>query len=176
MAKKIAHDWDKAKLLFELDKPFSFIEKETGINKGTISKRSKKEGWERGRATAVAQKASEVEGYKSTLTQQQLHFFNEEVIQRTEFANSLNLFSKKVMKKANELIDSSEAGVDFKAICEGVDKHSVTVGFNKRHAPKTETTINNTNAQQNDIAVELTPEQLRHEIASRGLPVIDIHD
>jgi len=150
MAKKKAPDWDKAKLLFELDKPFSFIEAETGINKGTISKRSKKEAWERGKATAVAQKASEVEGYKSTLTQQQLHFFNEEVIQRTEFAKRLGEFSEKVMNKADELIAVSDNGNDFKAVIDGVDKHSVTVGFNQRHAPKTEITNNNTNAQQNN--------------------------
>lgn len=166
MAKRGSHDWDKARLLFELDKPFSFIEKETGINKGTISKRSKKEAWERGKATAVAQKASEVEEYKSTLTQQQLHFFNEEVIQRTEFAKKLSEFSEKVMNKAEELISVTQNGNDFKAIVDGVDKHSVTVGFNERHAPKAETTINNTNAQQNNVAPSDVLEAIRRKHAS----------
>jgi len=165
MAKKAKLDWDTARILFELDKPIRFIEKETGINKGSISRRAKNDGWERGSATVVAQNASDIEGYKATLTQPQLHIFNEEVIQRTEFAKNLKSFSQKAMTKANELMGSSESGVDFKAICEGVDRHSVTVGFNQRHAPKTETTINNTNAQQSIIQPNDVLDALRRKHA-----------
>ena len=39
--------WDKAKFLFELGTPLSDIQEETGISKGQISKRSKRDGWEK---------------------------------------------------------------------------------------------------------------------------------
>lgn len=42
---------------------------------------------------------------------------------------------------------------DFKECQDAIDKASITLGINQRHA---NTTINNTNAQQNEIIVEIT--------------------
>ena len=42
---------------------------------------------------------------------------------------------------------------DIKEIIEGTDKASITLGVSQRHAPRTE--INNNNAQQNIITVEI---------------------
>ena len=78
MAKKPL-DWDKARMMFELDKPLGEIEKATGINRGSLSRKAKKDGWEKGIATAVASQDVAVQGFKATLTQPQLHEFNTEV-------------------------------------------------------------------------------------------------
>lgn len=39
--------WSEAKFLWELDKPLSYIVRETGISKGQISKKSKAEEWKK---------------------------------------------------------------------------------------------------------------------------------
>jgi hypothetical protein len=167
VVKKKAPDWDTAKILYELDKSFGDIEKETGINKGSVARKAKNNAWQRGKATTVAQAASEVEQYRATLTQPQLHVFNTEVIQRTEFASRLSEFSEKAMNKAEELIIASENGNDFKAVIDGVDRHSVTVGFNQRHA-NSSVNISNTNAQQNNDKITMTRESIEAEIIKAG--------
>lgn len=53
--------------------------------------------------------------------------------------------TEKAVQKASELLDGLDSASDLKAIIDGVDKASLTLGVNQRHA-KTE--INNTNAQQ----------------------------
>ena len=113
-----------------------------------MSKKAKNDNWLKGVATAKVEAASDIQSFKATLTQPQLHIFNEEVIQRTAFAKTLSEFSQQAMAKAEELIKETSSGIEFKAIVEGVDKHSITVGFNDRHAATSDVNVNNTNAQQ----------------------------
>jgi len=47
MAKTTAIQWDKAKALYELGKSLREISEETGIDNSNISKKAKKDGWER---------------------------------------------------------------------------------------------------------------------------------
>ena len=80
--------WDKAKLLFEYGKSLSEIQKETGINRSTISKKSKEESWQKSteNSTLIQQeidttiKQVEIGKKKSTLNQQQLILHNKEVL------------------------------------------------------------------------------------------------
>lgn len=50
--------------------------------------------------------------------------------------------------KAEKLIESTDSGADFKAIIDGIDKATVTIGINERHAKPTQIQNN----QQNNYA------------------------
>ena len=63
----------------------------------------------------------------------------------------IELFSNKAVKKASNLMDSTETGSDFKAIVEGVDKLSIMTKINNRHAPPAK--IEQTN--QTDVAAAM---------------------
>ena len=69
------------------------------------------------------------------------------------FKAKLELFSDIAMNKARDLMDNTQYGADYKAIVEGVDKHSVTMGYNDRFNKNAG--INNVNAQQNNTAETL---------------------
>lgn len=62
--------WDKAKFLFELGKSLSDIERDTGVSKSQISKKAKKEGWQKEKKKQLK---SDIVGYetkKETLEQE----------------------------------------------------------------------------------------------------------
>lgn len=59
--------WDKAKVLFELGKSLNDIELETNIPKGTISKKSKKDNWEKSKIQPLKNDIVGYEKEKETL-------------------------------------------------------------------------------------------------------------
>ena len=61
--------WKKAKFLFELGKPLNFIAEETGITKGSISKKSKSEQWEKGKTKPLKDDILGFEQENSTLVE-----------------------------------------------------------------------------------------------------------
>jgi len=69
------------------------------------------------------------------LSQKELSAIEQSVSFKLGMLNDISTFSNSAMKKANDLLESSDTGNDFKAIVEGVDKLSITVGINHRHAP-----------------------------------------
>jgi DNA-binding XRE family transcriptional regulator len=54
---------------------------------------------------------------------------------------------QKAVRKATTMLDQIDSASDLKAIIDGIDKASITLGVSQRHAS---TTINNTNAVQNE--------------------------
>ncbi len=59
--------WDKAKVLFELGKSLNEIESATGINRTSVGKKAKKEGWEKAKNLQLKHDIAEFEKEKSTL-------------------------------------------------------------------------------------------------------------
>lgn len=149
MARISPEKWQLAEDLFMVGKSLSTISKETGIGKSSISERAKKELWIKGKNEHLIVEAVELAEKTELLTEQQANIHNKEVKNMLAFKGKLDTFSDKVMKKANILIDNAEDGQSFKAVVDGVDKHSVTVGYNERFSGAS-TVINNTNAQQNN--------------------------
>ena len=78
---------------------------------------------------------------------------NAEMEKHAEFKAKLELLSDIAMAKGAELLNNTAYGADFKAILDGLDKHSVTVGYNKRFNDAA--SIQNINAQQNNTSETL---------------------
>jgi hypothetical protein len=71
-----------------------------------------------------------------------------------KFKAQLEILSDKAMQKASDLLDQSSYGADYKAIMDGIDKHSITMGYSERFNKNAG--INNINAQQNTSAETLS--------------------
>jgi len=149
--------WQLAEDLFLAGKSLAEINKATNIARSTISTRAKNEQWIRGKNEHLIVEAVELAGkseqltvqLKEQLTEQQLNIHNKEVNAMLLFKGKLDTFSNKAMRKANDLMNTVEDGQGFKAIVDGVDKHTMTVGYNDRFSTSS-TVIHNTNAQQNN--------------------------
>ena len=55
---------------------------------------------------------------------------------------------QKALRKATDMIDEIDSASDLKCIIDGIDRASLTLKVNERHAPKTDIAL--TNAQQNN--------------------------
>lgn len=62
--------WERIRVLFETGKSLKDIELDTGINKGTISKKAKKEGWEKNKIQPLKADITDYEEKKATLDNQ----------------------------------------------------------------------------------------------------------
>lgn len=76
--------WGKAKFLFELGKSLSEIETETGINRTSVGKKAKKEGWIKGKNLQLKTDIIGIEEENSTL-QEKKSTVVEKVAQLSEF-------------------------------------------------------------------------------------------
>lgn len=197
--------WERAKILFELETPLSEIEEKTGISKSQISKKSNKEKW--GKETKRKQIKSDIVGFekkKETLEKEKETLINDvaslskfeitilsDVIENELGKKSL-LFSTSMLALARcnqqltkgkkqsivkvktyssegrpdgetvEVVDIDLSPTDIKESAETVDKISLTLGINQRHA---NIKIDNTNATQNNYS----PQEISQAIAD-GLP------
>ena len=143
MAKTIPADWEKAKALFEAGKSLSEINAETGIDRATVSKRAKKDGWEKGIYQQLILDGSRVKAEISTLSSTVLNVVEKEIEERTKH---IQFFTNAAIKNVQEsmslrCVDQSE----FKARADTILKGKETV-LGKESAM----VINNTNAQQNN--------------------------
>jgi len=146
--------WDEARAYFEQGKPLSFIAGKTGISSGALSKKSKKETWSKEKGKQLVLDEVRLTEEKEAKSEQELEIHNSEVNRllrhrkKTDAVANLgqSLIGKKFKEEGTKL-----TMLDIKNGIDANDKASVTIGVNARHAPKTETTIHNTNAQQNNV-------------------------
>lgn len=208
--------WDRARALFEIGKSLGDIQDDTGIPKSTVSKKAKKEGWEKGKNQPLKDALVEHEEKKATLKEEkstlvekasklsdfEITILEEVVEDETAKKNlvastatmalirsnqQLTRGKKTAMTKVKtydskgnvngetiELFEIELEPRDLKDHVELIDKASVTLKVNDRHAPKT--TINNNNAQQTNIEAPeiegyevevITPEEVE-EIKARN--------
>ena len=142
--------WAEAKVLFEGGKSLNQIEAATGINRTSVGKKAKKEGWEKGKNLQLILDDVRVHTEKSTLNLQEENFHNAEVDRLSKDTMMINALSRNNMKGLGVHIESGEmAVIEHKMAQETIDKASVTLGVNARFS-NSGVTINNTNAQQNN--------------------------
>ena len=143
--------WEKAKEYFEAGLSLSEIVLRTEISKAQISKKSKIENWEKGNEKKqLISQAIEVAIKKETLKETALEVHNEIVNEQLRRQNLVFNASEKALKKLDSLIDMTEDAQDMKHIVDSIDKASITLGVNQRHA-NSQVNISNTNATQTNI-------------------------
>ena len=193
--------WLDIKFLFENGKALKEIELETGVNRGTISKKAKKCNWEKKKTQPLKNDIKEYEEKKATLEAKKGNLIDKiatlEDFEITRLSNIVEdeigiksaLFSTtmlstirknqlltkntkqviemetiysdegKPLKKSPVRVDIELGPNDLKALDEGIDKNAVTLEIAPRHS-NSQVTVNNTNAQQNNINKEIVTETL----------------
>jgi len=85
------------------------------------------------------------------LSEQELNAVERAVSFKSKLLADIERFSNKAINKASELLDASDAGSDFKAIVEGVDKLTVMTKINDRHAKPANVQQNTQNNNEKTI-------------------------
>ena len=134
MKSKLSREqWKLAKILFEAGEPLKVIESKVDINRGSISRRAKNEGWEKGRLQPMIEQAIQVEQAKDELTATQRHVVEDlidEKVQNTRLIHNLTKLNlKDVTDKLKLGLDSIS---DNKLAQDAIDKASITLGVNPR--------------------------------------------
>ena len=101
MAKATQADWEKAKALFEAGKSLSRINLETGIDRATVSKRAKKDGWEKGIYQQLIVDSARVKAEISTLDSTVLSVVEKEIEERTKH---LQFFTNATLKNMSSMM------------------------------------------------------------------------
>jgi predicted transcriptional regulator len=135
------------KALFEAGKSLSDINKDTGIDRASVSKRAKKDGWEKGIYQQLIADGSRVKAEISTLSSTVLNVVEKEIEERTKHITFLNNLTLKNLSVMSKKVNADFEMVEHKIFQETVNKASELL-LGKEPA----TVINNTNAQQNIIS------------------------
>jgi DNA-binding transcriptional MocR family regulator len=107
------------------------LAKKHKISNGTVANLTK--GLDK-KNERLIQKKVEVEQELKLLNDQELSAIEHSVKFKIDMLNDIEKFSTAAIKKAIQLMDKSDAGNDFKAVVEGVDKLSILTKINDRHA------------------------------------------
>lgn len=109
-------------------------------------------GLEKKTANLVNKKLEVIQEDKK-LSVQEVNAVDEAVHFKAKMLADIQLFTGKAMRKAGDLLDSSDTGSDFKAIIEGVDKLSITTGINERHAKPSQVQQNTQNNGVTELVI-----------------------
>ena len=152
--------WDIAEALYKAGKTDDEIYIETKVKRSALARKAKREGWEKATNAKIINNEISLLREKATLNATELLVHDKEVKIKAEFYRELDTFTKKTMTKAVALMGTVDNGTEFKAIIEGVDKHSLTVGVNERHSKPVQ--VN----QSNQTLVNITDDQLDAKIGA----------
>lgn len=165
----MAADWEKAKIMFEMGKSLNQISNELGIDKGNISKKAKKDNWQKGKLQPLIQDAVRVQEAFTTLSQPELAAVINERDDILRFKNKRDSIIDLAFDRiANELPTCEVQHI--KPLIEAADKTCVMADIAPRFNPSS-TTINNTVAQQTVVDGEVTEARFNWEI----LPIESHH-
>ncbi len=113
--------WLKAKSMFEAGKSLTNIESDTGISKGQISKKSKKENWQKETLKNLAKREidttiiqNEIEKEKETLNATQRKQYNEVFISLSHHHNLFNSSTIENQLLANQATEEIKKDIDNK--------------------------------------------------------------
>ena len=148
MAKATAIDWAQAKALFESGKSLSEINAQTGIDRSTISKRAKTEGWEKGKFQQLIQDAARVSGEISTLDSTAQQVVVKEIDELTKAREFYSKAGQKVAMMAVKSMGSDPKPIDCKIVADTLVSTMRVSGVVPYYPAGS--TINNINAQQNN--------------------------
>jgi hypothetical protein len=151
MAKHTEKDWILAKDLFEVGKSLSEINDATGIDRATLSKRSKKDGWEKAKNQQLVIDSARVKAEFSTLSSTAQQVVEKEIDERTRH---LQFFTNATIKNCSIMMKKVDSDADFadhKLVQDTLSKGKETV-LGKEPSQ----VINNLNAQQNNEQKTIT--------------------
>ena len=178
--------WEKARGYYEAGLTLREIEKRTGINNSSISKKAKNQQWRHGCNIDYIKAKETIAVKKSAINQQAIACADEVADDNIRRQNLVFNASEKLLQRTQQLISSNKTiekvnvgdGIqsfqerelntaDLKNLADTVDKASITLGVNQRHA-NSQVTVNNTNAQQNnDNNSDLITEALKAKYANK---------
>jgi hypothetical protein len=171
----MAANWGQAKIMFETGKSLNQISNELGIDKGNISKKAKKDNWQKGKLQPLIQDAVRVEEAFTTLSQLELAAVINERDDILRFRNKRD----KIVDLAFERIASELPTCEvqhIKPLIEAADKTCIMAEIAPRFNPNLGTKINNTVAQQNHVADgEVIEQHFNWEIVPVESHHIDSH-
>jgi len=164
--------WEKAKEYFEAGLSLSEINLRTEISRPQISKKAKKENWEKGNIKKqIISQAVEVAQIKETLNETALEIHNELVSDEIRRKNLVYGASELLLKRTQEMIQANKTtekinvgdGVqqfearelnakDYKDLADTIDKSSVTLKVNERFSSN-QVQVNNQNNQISEIII-----------------------
>ena len=107
MARKKVN-WDKVKALYESGLPLSEIEKRTGVNRGSISRKAKMQQWQHGKNADYIVAKEVLTQKKATLNPTELHYLDDvadEYIRNKKIINDLSL---QAMQKVKETLEDGK--------------------------------------------------------------------
>jgi hypothetical protein len=161
MAKATATDWAQAKALFESGKSLSEINAQTGIDRSTISKRAKTEGWEKGKFQQLIQDAARVSGEISTLDSTAQQVVVKEIDELTKAREFYSKAGQKVAVMAVKSLGTAPTPVQCKVVADTLVSTMKVSGVVPYYPAAA--TINNNNA------VQVNHDSVRDEILKRVL-------
>lgn len=164
--------WEKAKEYFEAGLSLSEINLRTEISRPQISKKAKKENWEKGNIKKhIISQAVEVAQVKETLNETALEVHKELVTDELRRKNLVYGASEKLLQRTQQMIEANRTvekvnigdGVqqfeprdlnssDLKNLADTIDKTSVTLKVNDRFS-NNQVQVNNQNNQVSEIII-----------------------
>lgn len=130
-----AETWKKVQAVYETGEPLKSIEKKTGINRGSISRKATREGWEKTKLQPLVDRAISVELEKDGLDATQREVVEttiDEKVRATRLVHQLTKLNlRDISGKLGVGLDSI---VENKMAQDAIDKASLTLGVNQRFA------------------------------------------
>lgn len=172
MARPSKHNWEEIKKHYEAGKNQAEIVLEFECPKSSLSEKIKNENWTQSeQVKSYIMGSVEINEQKANLIEQDVRIveiadkmIDEQLRRKNLIFNATELLIKKATSiiTKNQVIDKINIGdgvqnfeprelntTDLKNLSDTIDKASITLGVNQRHASSA--VINNANVQQNDI-------------------------
>ncbi len=144
-------NWTQAKIMFELGKSLNQISNELGIDKGNISKKAKKDNWQKEKLQQLIQNAVRVEEAFTTLSQLELAAVINERDDILRFKNKRDKIIDLAFDRIANELETCEVQ-HIKPLIDTADKTCIMAEIAPRFNPNSGAKINNTVAQQNHVA------------------------
>jgi hypothetical protein len=155
MARATANQWAQAKALYEAGESLRDISEKTKIDNSNISKRAKKEGWERGILPQIAKDKARIliekKGVDEKITAllpHQREIVENAVIDMLSLSNYFHDAGKEVAEIALQALREEPTSYNAKATMEALKAGRIVTGLDAMHASAA--VINN---QQNSQAI-----------------------
>jgi hypothetical protein len=140
--------WAKAKALFETGKSLNDISTETGIDRSTVSKRAKNEGWEKGKFQQLIADGARVAEVISTLDSTAQEVVTKAIDEQTKVREFYAKAGQKVAMMAVKSMGETPKPIDCKIVADTLVSTMRVSGVVPYYPAAA--TITNTNAQQNN--------------------------
>lgn len=163
MAKATPQLWAQAKALFEIGKSLSEIANETGIDRSNIAKKAKFENWEKGKLQQLITDSVRVSAEITTLNTTAQQVVVKEIDELTKAREFFSNAGLKVASMAVKSLGNEPKPNDCKMVADTLVSTMKVAGVVPYYPAGT--TINNTNAQQNNNG----DDNVRDEIIKRVL-------